>query len=217
MNLNVPLFRQKPKTADCWLYCLKMVMEYFWDSIEIEDIRNNIDIDQTGICIWELWNYLLQKGYKVSLITRDPKIFSHNDEISPPNNFNDFFKKINYFDIKTIADKESFFYLKKFVSSGWNITIKIPNQSDIQKNIETWSLMISIMTYKFLFHDTPKFDFHYNVITGIDENHIYANDPGSTYGGKQKYSIESFFYALYATAFSGIGRASLLCISKNDK
>lgn len=214
MKLNVPSYQQIPWSADCGLLCIKMLLDYYGEKVDIEQLRNGIDIDETGIYFWEIGTYLLKKGFKVTLITRDPKLFSKKDFENPPKNFWEFFQNEKNFDLKTEDDFESFSYLKKFIEAWWKINIKVPDVNDIEKALLNDSLIISILTYKFLVHDTAKFDFHYNLVTGINQSEIMVNDPGSTHWGKLKYPINDFLYAVYATTYKWVGRGSFLLISK---
>ena len=72
-----------------------------------------------------------------------------------------------------------------------------------------------MITSNFLLFDKPIFNFHFNLITGIDETHIYVNDPLWDYrGGKHKYLINDFMYAIYASAYGDLDNASLMKIRK---
>lgn len=214
MKLNVPSYQQSPWSADCGLLCIKMLLEYYCEKVDIEQLRNDIKIDSTGICFWEIGSFLLKKGFKVTLITRDPKLFSKKDFDYPPKDFWEFFQDENNFWLKTKDDFESFYYLKKFIKAWWKIEIKVPDTSDIKKALLNNNLIISIMTYKFLVHDRAKFDFHYNLVTGINNTEVMVNDPGSTYWGELKYPINDFLYSVYATAYKWVWRGSFLLISK---
>lgn len=73
------------------------------------------------------------------------------------------------------------------------------------------------MMTNFLYGKDPIFNFHLNVITGIDENYIYVNDPlWDERGGKKKYKKKDFFYGLYASAYADLDNASLMIIKSKD-
>jgi predicted double-glycine peptidase len=60
----------------------------------------------------------------------------------------------------------------------------------------------------------PRFTFHFNVISGIEKQHIYVNDPdwGKVLGGKHQYKINDYLYAVYASAYGAIDNASFMKI-----
>ena len=69
----------------------------------------------------------------------------------------------------------------------------------------------ALLTSNMLSGSKPVFNFHFNLITGIDGQHIYVNDPmWDERGGKKKYKITDFFYALYASAYGDLDNASFL-------
>jgi len=74
------------------------------------------------------------------------------------------------------------------------------------------------MTTNFIYSDKPVFNFHFNVVTGIDDNYVYVNDPlWDGRGGKNKYTITEFLYGLYASAYGDLDNASLIKIKPISK
>lgn len=77
---------------------------------------------------------------------------------------------------------------------------------------------IEIITMNPYLFDKAIFNFHFNIITGIDEKHIYVNDPMWDYrGGEQKYEINDFMYAIYASTYGDLDNASIMKIKKKEK
>ena len=73
----------------------------------------------------------------------------------------------------------------------------------------------ALITSNFLLFDKASFNFHFNLITGIDNEFIYVNDPMWDYrGGKHKYPINDFMYAVYASAHGDLDNASIMKIKK---
>jgi len=71
------------------------------------------------------------------------------------------------------------------------------------------------MTTNFIYGKEPKFNFHFNIITGIDDKYVYVNDPlPDSRGGKKKYTKKDFFYGLYASAYGDLDNVSLLLVRK---
>ncbi len=71
--------------------------------------------------------------------------------------------------------------------------------------------MIALLTTWFLDQSEPAFNSHFNVITGIDDRLVYANDPlGGRDGGRMQYPVGDFFFGLFASAQGDPDNASLL-------
>ena len=71
------------------------------------------------------------------------------------------------------------------------------------------------MTSRFLIAPTPWFNFHFNIITGIDNKYIYVNDPlPNNLGWKKKYPISLYMYAIHSTAYADSDNAIIMKISK---
>jgi uncharacterized protein YvpB len=58
------------------------------------------------------------------------------------------------------------------------------------------------------------FNFHLNIITGIDEENIYVNDPLQDIGGKKSYSIKDFFFGLYASTYGNLDNGCLIVVKR---
>jgi uncharacterized protein YvpB len=111
--------------------------------------------------------------------------------------------------------KEPLKFFKEFIEIGGKLTIKIPTVEDIKEELFNDRPLGALVTSNFLLFDKAIFNFHFNIITGIDEKYIYANDPMWDYrGGKQKYEINDFIYAIYASAYGDLDNASIMKIKK---
>ncbi|HIH39222.1 TPA: hypothetical protein HA219_00645 [Candidatus Woesearchaeota archaeon] len=105
-----------------------------------------------------------------------------------------------------------------FIENGGKITSRIPCREDVQEEIDSKRPLCALMTTNFIYSDKPVFNFHFNVVTGIDDNYVYVNDPlWDGRGGKNKYTITEFLYGLYASAYGDLDNASLIKIKPISK
>lgn len=214
MKLNVPLVRQKKGSKDCGPACLAMVLKYYGINKTIDEIKRKMKVYKKGTRATQLGTYLLENGFSVELITQNPGLFTRRDRIKP---FSELRKQIREFvkQPKAKKHKKALDYYEEFFEKGGTLKVKIPDAKDIEKEINQKRPLIALMTSNFLLGKEPKFNFHYNVVTGIDGKNISANDPSSTYkGGKKKYPIEDYLYGVYASSYGDLNNASFLKIKK---
>lgn len=208
MKLDVPLIRQSKGAVDCGIAGLAMIMNYYGFNVLFDKLKKEISIDKIGTYAPQLGLYLIKKGFNVSIITQHPAIFTNKDKNLSDS---DIKKRINILYIKKRTKSLGFF--KKFLDSGGKIQIKIPDESDIINEIKNKKPLGALMTTNFIYGKEPKFNFHFNIITGIDDKYIYVNDPlPDSMGGKKKYSKKDFFYGLYASAYGDLDNASLILV-----
>lgn len=103
----------------------------------------------------------------------------------------------------------------RFIKKGGILSIRVPTKIDISKEIFEGRPVCALITSNFLIHDKAGFNFHFNLVTGIDENFIYANDPLlDNRGGQHKYLIDDFFFALHSSAHGDLDNASIMLLKK---
>ena len=217
MELQVPIIRQEIQSSDCGIAALSMIMSYYGINKSIADIKDSVKVYE-GIWTYmpQLGEYLLQNGFDVEIITMNPLIFTKQFEIKTQEELIKYFDKLETENTKE-KSKEPLLFFKKFLKAGGRITPKIPNIHDFKEEISNNRPIIALVTSNFLWSDKANFNFHFNIITGIDENYIYVNDPmWDNRGGKHKYEINDFMYAIYASAYGDIDNASIMKIRKKQ-
>jgi len=117
---------------------------------------------------------------------------------------------------KIERNKKALDYFIKFIEDGGKINIKIPSLEDIKEEISNNRPICALLTSNFILGSKPKFNFHFNLITGLDNNYVYVNDPlwDNERGGKKKYNIRDFFFGLYASCYGDLDNACLIKIKK---
>ncbi len=106
-------------------------------------------------------------------------------------------------------------FFKEFTQAGGKLTVKVPTIEDIKEELNNNRPLIALITSYFLLSSKAEFNFHFNVITGLDKKYIYVNDPMWDFrGGKHRYEINDFMYAIYASAYCDLDNASIMKIKK---
>jgi len=215
MKLDVPINRQEENSIECGLACLLMLMKYYGINKNISEMRKDIKIyEGMGTYAPQLGKYLIENGFEIEIVTMNPYLFTKKLENKSQEDLIKYFKELHE---KTKKDnfKEPLRFFKEFIKAGGKLTIKVPNIEDIKKEISHNRPVGALITSNFLLCDKPSFNFHFNIITGIDEKYIYVNDPMWDYrGGKKRYEINDFMYAIYASAHGDLDNASIMKIKK---
>jgi hypothetical protein len=217
MRLDVPLIRQKKDSVDCGLAGLSMLMKYYGIDKSISELKKSIKTyEGIGTYAPQLGKYLIENGFKVEIVTMNPYLFTKKFKNKPKKElikyFEEFYKKN-----KKESFKEPSRFFKEFLEAGGKLNLRIPDIDDIKKEISNKRPLGALITSNFLLYDKPSFNFHFNIITGIDNKFIYVNDSlPDKRGGKHKYKINDFMYAIYASAHGDLDNASIIKIKKQN-
>ena len=212
MKIEVPLIKQPKDTVECGFACLNMLLEYYGEKSSIGELKKEIKITKEGTFVPQIGSWLLEHGFDVEIVTLHPSLFTKKDiGIS----LREVKKRFEALTFKSEKDKETSKYFIDFLDKGGKINVKIPNKTDIEEEINGKRPLFALLTSNFLLGSKPTFNFHFCVVTGIDDEFIYVNDPlWDKRGGKNKYLIEDFFYGLYASAYGCIDNACLVKVRK---
>ena len=199
MKLDVPLVKQAEDSVDCGLAVVNMITSYHKKNITFAKIKSEIKTDKLGTYNPQLGSYLIKQGFDVEIVTFNPGLFTNQNKGKSKKQLLDHLETL----LKTkkgSGAKKVVRYFIKFLKDGGKLTIRIPNEEDIRNEIQNKRPLIAVLTSNFLLGETPKYNFHFNVVTGIDKNFIYANDPlPDRWGGKHKFPISDYFFAIYAS------------------
>lgn len=215
MRLKVRLIRQDKNSNDCGLACVSMLLRYYNINKTITELKSEIKVyENVGTYEPELAKYLLEQKFEVEIITMNPHLFTKKLKKKSDKEL------IFYLDnlaknTKNRDFKEVEIYFEKVLKLGGKLNIKVPTREDVYDEIKKGNPLLVSVTSNFLFSKKANFNFHYNIITGIDEKYVYVNDPlWDERGGKHKYLIDDFIYAIYASAYGDMGNASLMKVWK---
>ncbi len=215
MKLNIPVIRQDKNSVDCGLACLSMLLNYYHINKNIKEIKKEIRVYKgLGSYAPQLGIYLINNNFEVEIVTMNPFLFVKKLENKPQNFLLRYLEKL-YKNTKRDKLKTPLSFFIEFMKLGGKLTVRVPTIKDIKEEIKNKRPLCALITSNFLLADKPDFNFHFNLITGVDEQYIYVNDSLWDYrGGKHKYKIDDFMYALHASAYGDPDNASIIKIKK---
>ncbi|MDP3882316.1 MAG: papain-like cysteine protease family protein [Nanoarchaeota archaeon] len=172
-------------------------------------------MDQTGTYAPQLGSYLIDRGYQVTITALHPKLFTLSDRGISQEEIKKRFEEILVNTSKE-QDKKVLNYFLIFLKKGGKIEVKIPEEKDIADEIKEGRPLGALLTSNFLKGNKPRFNFHFNVLIGIEDDKIIVNDPSwNECGGENTYNVRDFLYGLYASAFGDLDNACLIKIKRN--
>jgi hypothetical protein len=215
MQLKVPVIRQKSiESIECGIVGLRMLFEYYKDEESAQDLETLKLYENVGTYMPQLGIYLLEREYQVEIITANPHLFTlKHAELSQKDLL--LYLKNYEVNLKLERFREPLKFFISFIDKGGKLTVKVPSKEDIIEEIENERPVCALLTTNIFVYDKPCFNFHFNLITGIEDNFVYVNDPiPDLRGGNHKYDINDFFYGLYSSAYGDIDNASIMKVKK---
>lgn len=214
MKLTVPLVRQDKDSVDCGLAAVHMITNFWKLPLDFKKIRKHLKVDKQGTYCPQLGSFLIKQGFKVKITTFNPGLFTLKDVGKNQAAIRQHLQKT----LKTTrkrTDQKAIKFFLQFMGNGGEIEVKIPEEADIRQELKAKSPPIAILTSNFLFAAKPRYNFHFNVVTGIDDSHVYVNDPlWDERGGKHKYKIADFLFGIYTSSAGAFDNPSLIRIRK---
>ena len=213
--LDVPLVRQTENSGDCGIMALEMLLEYYGVGVSIEVFRRELGPGVGGYCTGQLGSYLLRQGFAVEAVSLHPSLFTNGDKGKTPAEVLAHLR--HYRDCGRIADSRELRHLITFLEDGGGFQVKIPDAEDIRREITAGRPLLTVLSANWLRGTEPENYMHFNTITGIDDAHIYVNDPlWDARGGRQAYPIADYLYAIYVGTLSN-GDADNGCLLKAQR
>lgn len=221
-RLKVPLFRQEPDSVECGLVCLKMIYDYYDVAKSIEEFRKELPTTSVGTYAPQTGLCLLKDGFKVEIVTHNPRLVEKIDkDLTQEELLRKFEKKST--SLTEESDKLAMGYFIDFMKNNGKVTVKIPSIDDLKQEIEQKRPILVLLTNAPL---TPKniadlkgkpfgYTFHSMVVVGIDNNKVLVNDPyDNEEGGEKEYSFEEFLFAVYSSSLGDLDNGCFMKIKR---
>ncbi|MDO8425136.1 MAG: C39 family peptidase [bacterium] len=216
-KLSVPLVRQAEGSSDCGPACLAMLLAYYKVSFSFDEMKKELGTYSWGTVTPQVGTYLLKRGFSVEIITMHPSLFSLFSSFKNTDELKRYLWSLKPL-MKGECDPIALDHFLQFVDAGGTITPRVPLMSDIEVEVNEERPVFIPLTHWFL-HNTdlpPRFSIHFNVVTGIDQENVYVNDPdwGEEFGGQHAIDRDAFLYAMYASAKGGVDDACIMKVRK---
>lgn len=216
MKLTIPHFKQAKGSPDCGPACVQMILSYYKVNKTLSEIKESLTVKKTGTSAYQIGLYFLQQGFRATITTQNPYIFSIADREVSQRTMLTRLKKLSS-DPVLKKQKEQILHLIAFMRAGGYIKVAVPNHEHIKESIDRKSPLIALCTTQFVTDKRSRFNFHFLVVTGYSAKNIIINDPDGRNVKKDVQRIidkEDFMYGLHACAAGDADNASLLSISK---
>jgi hypothetical protein len=164
MKLSVPFYSSK-KDTDCGPLALKMVLEYFGETHEFEELAKLEKQLETGL-VWSVGIARAAKklGFSVKLISTSN--FSHEEDI-------DYYKKYANDKGRLLLKEIS----KEIKELGVEVVEKDMTIEELLSKITKRSVPIVLINW-YVISGKQGFSGHFVPITDYDEKYIYIHNPG---------------------------------------
>jgi ABC-type bacteriocin/lantibiotic exporter with double-glycine peptidase domain len=176
MKINVPLIKQSEESKDCGIAGLAMIYAYYKKNKTFEDLKKEVTIYDIGTYAPQLGSYLIKDGFKVKITTYHPGLVCKAfKRMSQKEIYDELLKlKDNYKDEK---NKMVIQFFLDFIKNGGEIEIKIPSKEDLIEELNNKRPIGVLMTTGVLYGNKPFFNFHFVIVTGVEDNKVIVNDP----------------------------------------
>jgi hypothetical protein len=188
-----------------------MMLEYFGIRKTTEELCKEVKVVKDLGTFTPQWAcYLMRNGFHTEVITQNPKLFTTRDR----NKSRAHLRKVledRLKNAKSTLDRKAIQSYLDYLAAGGKLTVRIPDEHDIRGEIEQGRPLLAELTSNWLLGKRRSYNFHFNVVTGIDDSSIYVNDPiWDNAGGKQKYRIQDFLFAMYAASLGTPDEGALM-------
>jgi hypothetical protein len=211
MQLNIPVVYQKQGSVDCGPSVLSMWLAYYGKNMPVAKITKQVEVYKgLGTYTPQLGTFMIEQGFNVEIVTLHPDLFTLSDQQLSQKQILERFRSLVK-KAKKVSSKRALRFFIQFMEGGGKIKVAIPFAEDVREEIKEKRPLGALLTSNYLLGNEPRFNFHFNLITGIDAEFVYLNDPLiDKRGGKQRFKIDEYFYGIYASAYAELDNACLM-------
>ncbi len=211
-QIDVPLFLQDHGSIDCGPTCVQMVLKYYGIEKTQAELKARLTYDQeVGTSIYDNGVILLEEGFKTTVVTANPLLFSP-DIIATLHNEEDILQLVQ----KHISDEHKQAYILKtfenYLQKKGKVTLEIPAFDHIKKAIDEEKPVIVLMYAQSL--GSNEGTYHFVIVTGYRDNEVFINNPWPKSQKQGWFPVEQLLYGTYASSCVAIDNGSFLIASK---
>lgn len=201
---------------DCGVACVQMILEYYKVPYDQKALRKELNVLAWGTSTPSLGMALMKRGFEVEIVSMNPGLFNLDSHFPTQEKMLGYLKKLKK-DLLGRINKYVVDQFIQFVEAGGTLTPRIPTAEDIREETSEKRPVLCHLTHWFLQPNNKDtcFTFHFNIITGLDGEKIFVNDPDLEQ--KRVYNVNDYLYAIYAGASGAIDNACLLKVKKASK
>lgn len=189
-----------------------MVLEYYGIHRELEDLSKALAYSGTGTSAYENGTLLLREGFKVAMVTAQPKLFSP-DTIPNIKTKEDILAVVQARKAKNIeAEKNQFAPITTFIEEGGVMNLEIPSFEHIRKAIDAGSPVIALLYAQAL--GSREGGYHFVVVSGYDSELVEITNPLPSAQKRGWFPAKDFIYGVHASTTAELDNGTFLIASK---
>ena len=209
MKLDVPLIRQEKDTHVCVLASLSMILQYHGWDVSIADLERDEDAREADL--GAVGTYLLKHGFDAEVVMFHPRLFTLRDRGMSEAALAEHFQARIGHDDNMQWDDDVLRSLIGFLGHGGAVTVEIPGEDHIREEIKAKRPLLVTTDTNFLYGEQAQYYLHANVITGIDDEYIYVNDPlWDERGGRRRHERKDYMFGIYMATHGNFNNGYLL-------
>jgi hypothetical protein len=222
MRLDIPLIKQEEGSVDCGIAVVTMILNYYEVKKPFNEVRKEISTDQVGTYAPQLGKYLIDSGFSVSIVTRNPLLFTKRDEGLTKNKLTQKFQMLIQSE-NSRNTKVAKTFLDFLTSEKAAVEVKIPTIEDIKQEINNKRPLIAFLTNAAIYsvnlakkYKRPfSYTFHTVVVSGFEGNQIIVNDPyWGEDGGIKEHNLQDFLFAMHSSSIGDLDNGCLIKIRR---
>jgi hypothetical protein len=142
MKLSVPVVLQPPRSSDCGVACVAMLLEYYKIPYRYKDLRAELGVYRWGTTMPQLGIWLLKHRFAVEIVTMHPSLFYLTSSFVSSEALLKYLRSLRG-GIKPRLNTIALEHFISFVKLGGTLTPRVPDYSDIRAELAAKRPLVS--------------------------------------------------------------------------